>query len=291
MAFESERMLHLRFPWDNEEDRELSVTYHALGGAGEHILWKYNKEYSMKKNEDDKMNLDVYKYFLRQEVLEILYHRKHKTVADDKLRKNIAALGELIKTFMKDNDMDDDSFLTQLCDDLTVALHSMEMSAALGDKLCLDRQVTQATQRAYNAAIPQRMKRFDASTAPAAMAALKKTPLFRSHTQSSAPVRSVSAYAAPRQVTAQRMCSLGANVSDDDASDDEFYDAPVHPAPDATSFVPPRPPARRSFTTSYCARNLGNAHEVFTPPNTIETLVKSWTKQAKDNIENNQKLS
>ena len=291
MAFESERMLHLRFPWDNMKDREICVTYKTLGDSGEHILWKYNKEYSTEENKDDKMNLEVYKYFLRQEVMEILYHRKHKTFPDDKLRKNIAALGELIKTFMKDNNLDEDAFLNQLCDDLSIALHSMEMSAALGDKLCLDRQVSQATQRGYNAAVPARMQRFDAQTAPAATAALKRTPLFRNHTQRGAAARSTSAYAAPRQMAAQRMCSLGV---DDDVSDDEFYDASVHPAacPHAASFIPPRPPARRSLTTSYCARNLGNVSAATSaPPNNIESLVKSWTKQAKDNITKNQKIS
>ena len=288
MAFESERMLHLRFPWDNTEDKEVCVTYKTVGDSQKHTVWKYEREYSDQKNPDEKQNDEVYKYLLRQEVLEVLDAVKQKSLATDKLRTNITTLGELIKVFQKENKLDDDAFLNQLCDDLTVALHSLEMAPELAAKYVVDRQNAQATQRGYTATMPQ----YRNVTAPAACA-LEKTPLFRGHTCSAVdrPFRTTSAYTCNRQAAAQRLCTQGLDSDDDDDVDGFHEVLPYHnqiligrnSVNASTPPVPPRPVMRRAATASAAPVRTQTSPTQQARDRTAQNLVTYWVNQAKKN--------
>ena len=296
MAFDTSRMVHLRSSWVNEDQWEICVTFTSLARVDPDFrealhderpstiyrVWEYNNEYTNKKIPDEKPNTAVYKYFLRQEVLELLFHVKKRTFPGQKLRHNITMLGETIKKFMETNDLNDDAFLNNLCDDLMVALHSMEMAPELGDKLCSDRHVTQGAQRAYNpATIPQCAPRYHSSgsgrftTCPPALAgvALQKTPLFRGHTVSCHQTPNLNAV--PRQVTAQRLCSQDIDNydSDDDWNKVEPYAVGAANAVISSS-MPPRVPLTRSTTCS-----TGDASQA-----PEKALVDSWIKQAKEKL-------
>ena len=204
MALETSRTIHLRFPWDNDKPIKVKITYKTISGEKTYTYWKENGDYSNKVGVvgedipypiDTSPNEEVYKFLLRQEVLELLFHVKNKSFPADELRKNITELGETIKKYMKDKNIDNDVFLNNLCDDLMISLQTLEMEASLASKFTSARLMMQGSQRAYNA-VPDGVF---ISSNKATTQALEKTPQFRSHTVSA---RSCSGYAIPRQIIA-----------------------------------------------------------------------------------------
>ena len=226
MAFDTSRMVHLRSSWVNEDEWEIGVIFTSLARVDPHFrdalhherpstiyrVWEFNNEYTNKKIPNEKPNTAVYKYFLRQEVLELLFHVKKRTFPGQKLG-------------------------SKLCSDRHVIQGAQRAYNPATIPQCAPRYRSSGSGRF--------------TTCPPALAgvALQKTPLFRGHTISCHQTPNLNAV--PRQVTAQRLCSQDIDNydSDDDWNKVEPYAVGAANAVISSS-VPPRLPLTRSTTCS-----------------------------------------
>lgn len=95
-------------------------------------------------------SMDVEKYYYRQKVLETLYTCLQQRRYTTDIISNIETLFENINTFTERNELNNDSFMQQLKDDLSMVHTTSQSGDAFDTPYCLARHVSQGSQQAYN---------------------------------------------------------------------------------------------------------------------------------------------
>ena len=116
--------------------------YNILSGELEHLE-------SVSVNTTNKINNNLPKYMFRQKTLELLF--KAKSI-DDKLEEKLfkdelKVFFKTMRMYMKANDLREDKFLINLCDDISIMYHSI--GTQLGMMYTTARQTSQGRQHTY----------------------------------------------------------------------------------------------------------------------------------------------
>ena len=146
--------VHFRFPWDaTNEQLAYAVTYKDAVTYADYTQYfalgtdVFNKEI---ETEQKDRCLEVEKYYYRQLVLEVMYkglHTQHLTVDELSVVSN---LFNKINKFIEDNELEDDTFMKQLLDDLAIMHRTTSGGQTSQNAYNFARHVSQGNQCAYN---------------------------------------------------------------------------------------------------------------------------------------------
>ena len=162
---------HIREKWDNAqpiddsqvcEIDELSfrISYHNVPKQNNHVIFNVDIAYPLPPtpppdSEDESNSLcidpEVLKFWYRQQTQELMFETRILMQARENIPAHKLKLKDFLttlKTYMKENELEDDEFMKTLCDDIYVSLKSLD--SHLGNMYLGARSLSQGKQRAYN---------------------------------------------------------------------------------------------------------------------------------------------
>jgi len=160
LASEQSRTYHFRFPWDSKDALRIVCEYKETNSDEVACVRRTSFPYSSTATaRREARNLEVHKYWYRQQTLELLHacqrlcathgYSAEFQEAARLLRNHLSEFLERMKAFMKKNNLDDDAFMMKLADDVYVSHESVGREH--GYKFVTSRQTSQGDERAYAA--------------------------------------------------------------------------------------------------------------------------------------------
>jgi hypothetical protein len=159
ISSDSDVAIHFKFDWDsNVDDLHIKILYNDVDGTQQHTKYiRFAEDDALhytnaESTSPSTRNIDIEKYYYRQMVLETLYEGIQSGLYDDDLQSRVTDLFTMITNFCEKNNLQEDSFMKQLKDDLSIVHRTtMQHGDVYNSPFYLARHVSQGSQYAYNA--------------------------------------------------------------------------------------------------------------------------------------------